>query len=287
MYNTFFMPSTCPVSCGLIISQEKSRIFPPVTSGHCRRSPVGGTVVPHCAQYTYLGAPVRVTSSIPARQRVHPIIKDLLDRLEPRFTLIKWLATNATGVSTPVVRTLYIQFIRSVIDYLFPALAQLPRKVLEPLEKFQNRIMRFILGCPPSTRIVNMQTDLDMPPIIDRIYANITYFTVKCLHSLHLALQYSAVIKTSLNLDTRRLPLRLAGQNLVKAVCDNYCALNLHVPEEQDVPHLPPWRIPSLDVTFTPITKDAPPILQKQAALETIAIVSASIPEAHHIYVDG
>ncbi|MPC53204.1 hypothetical protein E2C01_047092 [Portunus trituberculatus] len=77
------------------------------------------------------------------------------------------------------------------------------------------------------------------------------------------------------------------SQNLVKAVCDNYRALNLHVPEEQAVPHLPPWRIPSLDVTFTPITKDAPPILQKQAALETIASVSASIPEAHHIYVDG
>ena len=275
------------VSCGLIISPEKSRIF---SSRNLRALPpltVDGTVIPHCTQYTYLGAPVRVTPPIPARHRVHPIVKDLLDRLEPRFTPIKWLATNATGVSTPVLRTLYIQFIRSVVDYLSPALAQLPRTALRPLEHFQNRVMRFILGCPPSTRIVNMQIELNMPPIVERIYANITYFTVKCLHSTHLAPHYSAVIKASLNPDVPRLPLRIGGQNLLRAVCDNYRALNLHVPEEQAVPHLPPWRIPSVDVTFTPITKDAHPILQKQAALETVASVSASIPDAHHIYVDG
>ena len=49
--------------------------------------------------------------------------------------------------------------------------------------------------------------------------------------------------------------------------------------------HLPPWRIPSVDVTFTPITKDTHPILQKQVALETVASVSPSIfaiPSSFH-----
>ena len=275
------------ISCGLLISPEKSRVL---SSRNLRALPaftLGGTVIPHCTQYTYLGAPVRVTPAIPARQRIHPIVKDLIGRLEPRFAPIKWLATKATGVSIPVARTLYKLFLRSVIDYLSPALVQLPRKALEPLEKFQNRVMRFILGCPLSTRIVNMQSELELPPLVDRIYANITYFSVKCLHSPHLAPHYSAVIKTSLTPDAPRLPLRPGGRNLVKAVCDNFCALNLHIPEEEAVLDLPPWRIPLPAVTFTPTSKDVHPILKKQLALETITGVSSSIPDAHHIYVDG
>ena len=275
------------LSCGLIISPEKSRIF---SSRNLRALPaytMGGTVIPHCTQYTYLGAPVRVTPAIPARQRIHPIVRDLLARLEPRFTPVKWLATNATGVSIPVARSLYILFLRSVVDYLSPALSQLPRTALQPLEKFQNRVMRFILGCPLSTRVVSMQSELDLPPLVERIYANITYFSVKCLRSPHLAPHYSAVIRRSLNPDAPRLPLRLGGNNLVKAVCDNLRALAINVPEDDAVPDLPPWRIPLPPVTFTPISKDAPPFLQKQLALETIADVSVTIPDAHHIYVDG
>ncbi|KAK7067457.1 hypothetical protein SK128_005660, partial [Halocaridina rubra] len=100
---------------------------------------MGGNVIPHCTQYTYLGAPVRITPAIPACQRIHPFVKSLLDRLEPHFAPVKWLANNAAGVSIPVARTLYILLLRSVVDYLSPALCQLPRPALEPLEKFQNR----------------------------------------------------------------------------------------------------------------------------------------------------
>ncbi len=280
----FYMSST---ACGLIISPEKSRIF---SSRNLRALPaftMGGTAIPHCTQYTYLGAPVRVTPAIPARQRIHPIVKNLLDRLQPRFAPIKWLATNTAGVSIPVARTLYILFLRSVVDYLSPALSQLPRKALEPLEKFQNRVMRFILGCPLSTRIVNMQSELDLPPLIERIYANVTYFSVKCLHSPHLALHFSAVIRTSLDPDAPRLRLRPGGHNLVNVVCDNLCGLDITVPEQAAVPGLPPWRVPLPVITFTPTSKDALPLLQKQLALETIAGVSMSVPAAHHIYVDG
>ncbi|KAK7012881.1 hypothetical protein SK128_016650, partial [Halocaridina rubra] len=136
MLHDFYVSAT---SCGLIISPEKSRIF---TSRNCRALPafaMGGNVIPHCTQYTYLGAPVRITPAIPARQRIHPFVKSLLDRLEPRFAPVKWLANNAAGVSIPVARTLYILLLRSVVDYLSPALCQLPKPALEPLEKFQNR----------------------------------------------------------------------------------------------------------------------------------------------------
>jgi len=65
-------------------------------------------------------------------------------RLEP----LHWLTNNAAGVSIPVARNIYTAFIRSVVDYLSPALSQLSRTVLDPLENFQNKIMRCILGCP-------------------------------------------------------------------------------------------------------------------------------------------
>jgi len=105
LLHSFYASST---ACGLIISPEKSRIF---SFRNLRALPeftVGRNVIPHCTQYLYLGAPVRITPAIPARQRVHPIVKDLLDRLQQRFIPIKWLANNATGVSIPLARTLFI-----------------------------------------------------------------------------------------------------------------------------------------------------------------------------------
>ena len=114
-----------------------------------------GNIIPHYTQYTYLGAPVRITSAIPVRQRIHSTVKNLLNYLQPS-AIVKWLATNTTGVSIPMARTLYILFLRSVVNYLSHALGQLPRKALKLLDKLQNQVMRFILGCPLSTRIVNI-----------------------------------------------------------------------------------------------------------------------------------
>ncbi|KAG0727607.1 hypothetical protein GWK47_034286 [Chionoecetes opilio] len=131
--------------------------------------------------------------------------------------------------------------------------------------------MRFILGCPLSTRIVNMLSELDLPPLVERIYANVTYLSVKCLHSSYLAPHFPAVIRTSLDPDAPRLPLRPGGHNLINAVCNNLRGLDITVLEEAAVPGLPPWRDPLPIVPFTPTSKDVPPLLQKQLALETIA----------------
>ncbi|KAG0714927.1 Gag-Pol polyprotein [Chionoecetes opilio] len=43
----------------------------------------------------------------------------------------------------------------------------------------------------------------------------------------------------------------------------------------------------STSVSFTPPSKAAPPLLQKQLALEHISAVSSSVPAAPHLYVDG
>ncbi|XP_064104978.1 uncharacterized protein LOC135214534 [Macrobrachium nipponense] len=140
-------------SCGLIISPEKSRIFSPKSARYLPEFTMGNDVIPLCMQHLYLGAPLRITPSIPARQWVHPMAQDLLARLQRRLTPVKWLTNYSTGVSILVTRTIYITLILSVVDYLSPALCQLSRSTLQPLEKFQNQAMSLILGCPASLEL--------------------------------------------------------------------------------------------------------------------------------------
>ncbi len=83
------------------------------------------------------GDPVRISLVLPARRQAHPIVRDLLDRLQRRLRPLQWLTHNSSGISIPVARIIYVSFIRSVVDYLSPALIQLPRGALEPLEVFK------------------------------------------------------------------------------------------------------------------------------------------------------
>lgn len=274
-------------SCGLIISPEKSRVFSPRPARILPDFIVGDNVIPLCTQYLYLGAPVRITPAIPARQRVHPIVQDLLARLQRRLTPLKWLTNYAAGLSIPVARTLYIAFIRSVIDYLSPSLCQLSRTTLQPLEKFQNQAMRLILGCSASTRIVNMQHELRLPPLVDRIFSNVAYFSIKCLHYPHLSPHYAHTIRASLDPAAPRPLLRPGGRTLVSAVCSSIQSLNINVLAENVAPGLPPWQTPVPAVSYTPVTRTDLPQLLQQRALETIARLSSSLRVTHHLYTDG
>ena len=97
-----------------------------------------GDTVGVCTQDVILDTLVRILSSTPARHRVHPVIQDLLTRLQLRLAPLRWLLDNATGVSISVAKTIYTTNIRSVVDYLSLELVQLTKPTLEPLEKFQN-----------------------------------------------------------------------------------------------------------------------------------------------------
>ncbi|KAG0720142.1 Gag-Pol polyprotein [Chionoecetes opilio] len=129
--------------------------------------------------------------------------------------------------------------------------------------------MRYILGCPASTRIVNMLAELDLPPLVERIHA------------------MSHPSATSLDPAAPRPPLRPGVRTLVNTVCSTLLRLDLNVPVAEVDHGPPPWRIPPPQVSFTPTSKAAPPLLQKQLALEHIAAVSSSVPAAPHLYVDG
>ena len=279
--------SQASASCGLLVSPEKSRIFscrPPATLPEFT---VGGSVIPLCSQYCYLGAPVRISSALPARRQPHPVIRDLLDRLQRRLRPLQWLTNNSSGISISVARTVYVTFIRSVVDYLSPALIQLPRSALEPLEVFQNRAMRVILGCPVSTRIVNMQRELQLPSLVERIHTNVTCLAVKCLHFPHLSPHFTLLLRASLGPTPPVPPLLPPGRRLIKSVSSMLHSLNLQVLVADVPPGPPPWKLPSPVVSFTPTSKSDLPSLQLQLALEHVALITSSITAPHRLYTDG
>ncbi len=77
------------------VSPDKSKIFscrPPATLPDYT---VGGTVISLCTQYCYLGAPVKISPVFHAGRQAHPLIRDLLDRLQRRLQPLQWLTNNS------------------------------------------------------------------------------------------------------------------------------------------------------------------------------------------------
>lgn len=152
----------------------------------------------------------------------------------------------------------------------------------ELVENVQNRVMQFILRCSASTWVVNMQSELNLTQIFG---SPITYLSIRCPNSPHLALHYSSVISEALDPDTPRPHLRLGGCNLINSVCASLQRLAIDAPAVEEGPGLPPWRVRHPEVSITPTSKPDLPLQQKQLALAAIARVSASVPAAY--YVDG
>ncbi len=138
-----------------------------------------------------------------------------------------------------------------------------------------------------STRIVNMQCELSLPPLIERIYSNVTRLTVKCLYFPYLSPHYSQLIKTSLGPTRPVSPILSAGRALIRSISSVLRNLDLDIPAA-DVPlGPPPWLLPTPEVSLTPTSKSDLPPLQLQSALEHVATVTSSITAPHRLCTDG
>ncbi|KAK4318782.1 hypothetical protein Pmani_010205 [Petrolisthes manimaculis] len=86
------------------------------------------------------------------------IITQCKSRLHP----LRCLAWSGTGVGAPVLRTMYVATVRSIIDYASPVLSCLGDGRLEKIEKVQNQAMRIILNCPKNAMIDAMRMELNL-----------------------------------------------------------------------------------------------------------------------------
>ncbi|XP_068246252.1 uncharacterized protein [Palaemon carinicauda] len=126
------------------------------------------------------------------------------------------------------------------------------------------------------------QLEPSLPPL-ERIYSNVTYFSIKCLYNPYLSPYYSHHQDSSGSRcasSTTTLGGRYTSQYSTWGLDINILA--------EDVDHcLTPWQTPVPAISCTTVAKTGLPQLQQQHALETIDRLSSSFSIAHHLYTDA
>ena len=150
---------------GLIISTDKTKVFNK-QAGNRKRGPakfkIGNNTIDYVSSFKYLG--VSVPCTLPAIQQ---LTRQCTDRLRPLRSVAGY--SPHYGANIRIVKTMYLGCIRSLIDYHAPALVIRDGKGVDKLEKMQNKALRIILGCPMSTKVLNMRKELGIPSVKDRI----------------------------------------------------------------------------------------------------------------------
>ena len=156
---------------GLIVSVPKTKYV-------CKREEtlnleLNRELVEKSMEYKYLGIPT------PFHINEKENVKMLCTRLSKRLRPLRVLANRIEGVNINMCRTFYIAYIRSVVDYYSLHLCSLNFTTLKPLETIQNEALRIILGCPKSTRVISMQIELNLPPLLEYIRTSVITYGVK------------------------------------------------------------------------------------------------------------
>ncbi|MPC54159.1 hypothetical protein E2C01_048067 [Portunus trituberculatus] len=126
IYSFFLTPSLwSPLNVASLSHRKRAESSPAAPPKPYRTSPLEGLLSLSVRSTATLGAPVKLSPVLPARRQVHPVISDLLARLQRRLKPLQWLTNYSSDISIPVARTIYISFIHSIVNYLSPALIQL------------------------------------------------------------------------------------------------------------------------------------------------------------------
>lgn len=276
--------------CGLLISTDKTRIQINSSLPHPSFR-INNHVIPECRQYMYLGVS---TNTVAHASTMAGYVTDLVARLRQRLKPLQYLTGKKVGVAVPIARSFYLQFIRSVIDYHALHLCNLPEHLLLRLDKVQNEAMRLILGCPLTTRVVNMQTELRIPPIPDRIRTLTATFAVKCIKRPHLAPHFTELLHQQLQHQQtpEQSPPNLPHHSrlLFQTVGKLLAGFSVPFTEAPSTPAPSPWEVAPASITYAqvPTTGHQPPYVLKHFVLEAIASVLTTLPvESLVAYTDG
>ena len=119
-----------------------------------------GTVVPYSANPKVLG--VTLDSKLSFTTHIHNIV----ERSTNRLRLLKALTSRRWGANRNVLRLLYVQYIRPVMEYMAPVwLPFVSEPCLHRLQKIQNQAVRVATGCLVSTPSPHLNVELNVPPI--------------------------------------------------------------------------------------------------------------------------
>lgn len=84
---------------------------------------------------------------------------------ERRIQVIRALSSTKWGCSRNILRTIYISYIRTKLEYGCVLFGELSDKNLRKLEVLQNRALRCILGARKTSPILSLEIEAHIPPI--------------------------------------------------------------------------------------------------------------------------
>ena len=161
-------------------------------------------------------------------------------RLKP----LRVLSNFGTGVGVPILRSVYLSTVRSIIDYSAPILSTFSEKDLKPLETLQNEAMRIVLGCPRSTRIEIMRMELNIPSITHRVRELTIVSTIRLIRRGDEYLK--TVVKKFLTDFPKNFKINAYARKICKYL-DQYDAFDFCTPL-QSTAAMPPWDDSIVDV---------------------------------------
>jgi hypothetical protein len=97
-----------------------------------------------------------------------------------RLRQLSRVSNSIFGIDQADLRTMYIAYIRSVLEYAAPAWsACMSRTNLAALQRLQNQALRIILGVRLSTRIDALHYEANLPPLMVRYQFSTAYYAEK------------------------------------------------------------------------------------------------------------
>nr|XP_053629474.1 uncharacterized protein LOC128686557 [Cherax quadricarinatus] len=219
---------------GLIISSSKTKIL--TSKRHPPPIYLQGEIISYVKTYRYLGVDVPFNKST---------IPQLNKKCKDRLNALKAVAgyNPNYGANVRIVRMMHIAYVGSLIDYAAPMLILARESSLRPLELMQNEALRIILGCPKSTKVLNMRKELGISSISDRIVEINTVLGIRMLRN--------EPDTVTMNL-TKCLEVNTHRSKWIVKTCKCIKFYNLHEVYHcrQQEHFTPPWNMCSFNITY-------------------------------------
>ncbi|XP_066959103.1 uncharacterized protein [Macrobrachium rosenbergii] len=148
------------MSLDLVVNEGKTKYQSKLTNG--LDFWFNGEKLQKVQSYKYLGMYIGFSNT---KEQINYVKNICIARLKP----MRVLSNFGNGVGVPILRSVYLSTVRSIIDYSAPLLSSFSDRDLKPLETLQNEAIRIVLGCPRSTRIEIMRMELNIPNITHRV----------------------------------------------------------------------------------------------------------------------
>lgn len=230
--------SSLCLQMGLVINENKCKYQ--IKSNVDQHLMINGQKLEKVNSYKYLGMYISFSKN---SDEINYLRNVCLARLKP----LQVLANKGNGAGIPVLRTVYISTVRSIIDYAAPLLINYSENELKPLEIIQNKAMRLILGCPRTARIEIMRAELNFCSITHRIQELAIVTVIRMIRrgetSLKMMIDKVAGIRNrsiKINCYVKKLFALISKYGTYK-----YCT------KMKEVEKIKPWVNPRLSVDIT------------------------------------